>query len=136
MTIIVIDSPSEILSLLPFLLFLLISVCSVCSAGEGEFYNSSPCGCLCMERPRALLPFWLLSGHSSRSQFSLPRIKLQCIHSAPLAVSLRVAWEWSFSSLGADGRGFFGHLCVFPSNMYVVCATCTADACEEFFTWA
>ena len=57
MTIIVIDSPSEILSFLPFLLFLLISVCSFCSAGEGEFYNCSPCGCPCMERPRALLPF-------------------------------------------------------------------------------
>ena len=27
-----------------------------------------------MERPRALLPFWLLSGHSSGSQFSLTRI--------------------------------------------------------------
>ena len=120
MTIIVINSPSEVLSLLPFLLFLLISTCGVCSAGEGEFYNSSPCGCLCMERPRALLPSWLLSGHSSGSQFSLPRLKLQRIHSAPPAVSLRVAWEWSFSSLGADGRGFFGHLCVFPSNMYVV----------------
>ena len=120
MTIIVIDSPSEVFSLLPFLLFLLISVCSVCSAGEGELYNGSPCGCLFMERPRALLPSWLLSGCSSGSQFSLPCLKPQCIHSAPLAVSLRVAWEWYFSSLGADGRGFSGHLRVFPSNMYVL----------------